>query len=98
MPVRHVVMFTWNDDVPAAHAAAVSAALTELPRSIPEIVSYVFGADLGIIDGNHDYAVVADFDDREAFLTYRDHPAHKQFVADFITGKVAARGAVQFEI
>ncbi|CAN5520340.1 Dabb family protein [soil metagenome] len=98
MPVRHVVMFTWNDDVPAEHAAGVSAALSELPATIPEITSYAFGTDLGIVDGNHDYAVVADFDDGDAFLVYRNHPAHQQFIADHITGNVAARAAVQFEL
>lgn len=98
MPVRHVVMFTWDESVPESHAAEVSAALAELPREIPEIASYVFGPDLAIVEGNFDYAVVADFDDREAFLTYRNHPVHQQFIAEHITGKVTARAAVQFEV
>jgi hypothetical protein len=98
MPVRHVVMFTWNDDVPEGHAAGVSAALSELPAAIPEIMSYSFGTDLGIVEGNHHYAVVADFQDRDAFLEYRNHPTHQQFIADHITGRVAARAAVQFEV
>jgi hypothetical protein len=98
MTVRHVVMFTWNDDVPPSHAAEVSAALSMLPAAIPEIVSYVFGPDLGIVEGNAHYAVVADFDDRDDFVTYRTHPAHQQFIADHITGKVATRAATQFEL
>lgn len=98
MPVRHVVMFTWNDDLPDSHAAEVSAALAELPHAIPEIASYVFGPDLGIVDGNFDYAVVADFDDRDAFVAYRNHPLHQRFIANHIADKVAARAAVQFEL
>ena len=98
MPVRHVVMFTWNDDVPATHAAEVSAALSELPAAIPEIASYAFGPDLGLVESNADYAVVADFSDRDAFVTYRNHPVHQQFIADHITDKVASRSAVQFEV
>lgn len=98
MPVRHVAMFTWGDDTPATHAAAVSAALAELPAAIPEIVAYEFGPDLGVTEGNFDYAVAAVFDSYESFRTYRDHPMHQQFVADHIAGKVAARAAVQFEL
>lgn len=98
MPVRHVVMFTWNPDVPVTHVAEVSAALSELPAVIGEIMAYSFGPDLGIVEGNADYAVVADFADRDAFVAYRNHPAHLQFIADHITGKVASRSAAQFEV
>ncbi|TVR28528.1 MAG: Dabb family protein [Ilumatobacter sp.] len=98
MTVRHVVMFTWSDHVAPSHAAEVSAALSELPAAIPEIASYAFGPDLGIVDGNADYAVVADFEHRDDFVTYRNHPVHQQFIADHITGKVATRAAAQFEL
>ena len=96
--IRHVVMFRWRDDAPADAAANLSARLAELPGLIPEIRSYRFGADEGLADGNFDYAVVADFDDAAAFFTYRQHPAHQKFIDDHITGKVAGRMAVQFDL
>lgn len=98
MPVRHVVVFTWSDETPADHAAAVGAALAELPAAIPEIRSYSFGPDLGLVPGNASYAVVAEFDDEAAFWTYRDHPAHQRFIEQYIAGKVAGRTATQYEI
>jgi DNA-binding IclR family transcriptional regulator len=52
-------------------------------------------ATLSVADG--DLAVTVDFDDVDGYLAYRDHPHHKQFIADLIAGKVADRAAVQFE-
>lgn len=98
MTVRHVVMFTWNDDVPTDHAEAVSAALAELPDVISEIRSYSFGSDLGLVQGNASYAVVAEFDDEAGFLAYREHPEHQRFVEQFIAGRTATRLAVQYEV
>jgi hypothetical protein len=96
--LRHTVMFSWNDDAPDDQVDIVTAALAELPATIAEIRSYVFGPDAGIVEGNADYVVVADFDDAAGFLTYRDHPAHQQFITDHIAGKIAGRSAVQFEL
>ena len=42
----------------------------QLPSKIPCILSYRFGRDLGVIDGNADFAVVADFADQEGLATY----------------------------
>lgn len=98
MPVRHVVVFTWNDDVPTDHADNVSAALAELPAVIADIRSYSFGPDLGLVQGNASYAVVAEFDDEAGFLAYREHPDHQRFVEQFIAGRTAARIAVQYEL
>ena len=98
MTLRHVVLFQWNGDVPADHADAVSAALAGLPGAIPEIRAYQFGPDAGLVPGNGDYAVVADFDDSAGYFTYRQHPAHQKFIDDHITGKVASRMSVQFDL
>ena len=96
MSFRHVVMFTWTDDAPGDQSERVRAGLDALPALIPEIRSYVHGTDVGESDGAFDYALVADFDDIEAFRVYRDHPKHVEFINAVITGNVAARAAVQY--
>jgi hypothetical protein len=96
MPFRHVVMFKWNDDVPADHVEQVRSGLDALPPVIEEIRSYVHGSDLGISEGNFDYVVVADFDDEADFRVYREHPDHQRLIEQHITGKVAERAAVQY--
>ncbi len=98
MTIRHVVSFRWNDTVSADQVDAVTAALAALPNEIEAIEAYTFGPDAGLVDGNMDYVVVADFADGEAFMVYRDHPAHQRFIADHIAGKVAERAATQFPL
>ena len=96
--IRHVVMFRWNDSVTEAEIAAVSAGLDALPGAIPEIVAYRHGSDLGLAPTNADYSITADFASVDDFATYRDHPEHQRFIAEHITGRVADRVAVQYEL
>jgi hypothetical protein len=95
--IRHVVMFRFEDSVTEAQIAELSSALDALPSSIPEIVAYRHGRDLGLAPTNFDYTVTADFADVGGYTTYRDHPEHRRFIAEHITGKVSERTAVQFE-
>ena len=95
---RHVVMFSWTDDVDDAHIAAVSAALDTLPDNIDVLRSYRHGPDAGISDGNFDYVVVADLDTADDFVTYRDHPDHVAVIQQVFAGRVAQRAAVQYHV
>ena len=95
---RHVVMFSWTDDVDEGHVAAVSAALDTLPGKIDVLRGYRHGPDVGISDGNFDYVLVADVDSAEDFATYRDHPDHVAVIQQVFAGKVAQRSAVQYEL
>ena len=94
--IRHVVMFRWKDEVSADHAAHTAAALRALPAAIPELVGYHVGPDLGVSDGNYDFAVVAEVNTVEDYYAYRDHPQHQAVVKEFIAPHIAARTAVQF--
>ena len=96
--LRHVVMFEWADGVDADHAAAAGVALSALPAKVDVIRSYVHGPDVGLGPANFDYVVVADFDDADAYLTYRDHPDHVELVQTYVAGHTARRVAVQYVI
>jgi hypothetical protein len=96
--IRHVVLFRWNETVTDDQLVAISAGLDALPSAIPEIVAYRHGRDLGLGPTNFQYAIAADFADAADFAAYRDHPAHQRFITEHITGRVAERSAVQFEI
>jgi hypothetical protein len=96
--VRHVVTFTFRDDVTAEQIASMTDGLTGLPGQIPEIRDYRFGPDLAINEGNHQYAVVADFDSVEEYLVYRDHPAHMAVITERIRPIIASRVAVQLAL
>jgi hypothetical protein len=97
MPFRHVVMFRWADHVDEEHIDKVRAGLSALPLEIDVIRSYVHGSDVGVSEGNFDYAVVADFDNVADFRTYRDHPQHVLLIAELIKGFVTDRAAIQYQ-
>jgi len=94
--VRHVVLFNWAEGTAPEQIAALCEGLARLPGLVPEIADYRFGADLGINQGNAQFAVVADFASEQHYLTYRDHPEHRQLIADLVTPIVASRLAIQF--
>ncbi|GAA4498168.1 hypothetical protein GCM10023191_042900 [Actinoallomurus oryzae] len=93
---RHVVVFRWRDDATAEQKKTVEERLRELPGAIPELRAYAFGRDAGINAGNFDFAVVADFADRDAYLVYRDNPTHRAIVDEVINPITAERHAVQY--
>lgn len=93
---RHVVMFRWVDGATDDDKAAVSAQLAALPALVGTIREYRFGPDAGVNDGNCDFAVVADFDDVDGYLAYRDHPEHRRVLRDHIAPILAERHAVQY--
>lgn len=93
---RHVVLFTWAEEATDEQKSAVATELGRLPGIIPEIRAYTLGPDAGVNPGSHEFAVVADFDGAEDYLTYRDHPAHQAVIARHIKPILASRAAVQF--
>ncbi|MFG1709576.1 Dabb family protein [Nonomuraea sp. M3C6] len=96
--IRHIVLFTWTEDATAEQKATVAAELRKLPGLIPQLRSYTVGGDAGINQGNYEFAVVADFDDVEDYLVYRDHPQHQAVIAQHIKPIVATRAAVQLRV
>jgi len=94
---RHVVLLRWVPDATDDQRSAVESGLAPLPSLIPEIRSYVVGADAKVSEGNFDLAIVADFDDIDGYLVYRDHPDHVAVIAERIRPILAERSAVQHE-
>jgi hypothetical protein len=95
---RHVVLFSWRDDATETQKHAMAGELRKLPSVIDAIRLYHVGPDAGINPGNRDFAVVADFDDADGYLAYRDHPAHREVVQAYVNPIVASRSTVQYEI
>jgi hypothetical protein len=94
---HHVAMFCFNEGTTAEQIDAATAALAALPAQIAVLIGYRFGPDAGITEGSWDYVVVADLADAGDFPTYRDHPAHRAIVTDFMAPIIAEGARVQFE-
>lgn len=93
-----MVLFRWKSEATAEDVSKVEAALHQLPSKIPCIQGYRFGRDLGVQDGNADFALVADFTDEEALRTYANHPDHQAVLTDAIRPILAQREAIQYVI
>ena len=96
--VRHVVLLTFVEGTSPAEVAAIAEALRGLPSQIPELRSYVVGVDLDLADDNADLVVVADADDVDGYVAYRDHPEHQRIIAEMIRPILASRTAAQHDL
>lgn len=96
--IRHVVVFTWDDEMTDEMEQQLAAELTALAPRLAGMRSYHAGPDIGAAEGNYDFAVVADFDDLASYLAYRDHPHHQEIVGRLSRPHATSRAAVQYEI
>ncbi len=96
--IRHVVVFTWTDGMTEEMEQQFGAELNALGPTLPGVRAYRAGPDAGINQGNFDFAVVADFDDVDSYLGYRDSAEHKDIISRFSGPHTKSRAAVQYEI
>jgi len=94
---RHVVCFRWAEGTTGDEVARLREMLGGLPAAIPDVRRYDFGADVGVADGNYDFAIIADFDDRDGWLAYQEHPEHQPVLA-YVRSLATDRVAVQLEL
>jgi hypothetical protein len=96
--IRHVVLFTWDDEMTDELERQFTDELTALGPKLAGLRSYHAGPDAGIIEGNFDFAVVADFDDADSYLAYRSNPEHQEIISRLSAPHAKSRASVQYEI
>ena len=96
--IRHVAIFTWDDEMTDDMEKQLATELTALAPKLAGLRSYHCGPDAAIVDGNFDFAVVADFDDAESYLAYRDNPEHREIISRLSGPHAKSRAALQYEI
>jgi hypothetical protein len=96
--IRHVAVFAWSAEATSEQKQRVVTELRTLPPMLTGLVAYHAGHDAGIVEGNFDFAVVADFDDAQSYLAYRHHPAHRAVIEQAIRPIARQRVSVQYEI
>ncbi|NNF72102.1 MAG: Dabb family protein [Rhodobacteraceae bacterium] len=79
--LRHIVMLTFKPDATDDEKATLCATVEAFGRDVAEVRTLTCGFNVGSGPNHHDFAVVADFDDMDAFRRYIDSPAHKAYVA-----------------
>jgi hypothetical protein len=96
--IRHVAVFSWIPGATDEQKQRAAAGIATLPPLLPGLRSYLFGADAHLVEGNADFAIVADFEDADAYLAYRNHPAHVEVVKRAIQPIARQRLTIQIEI
>lgn len=96
--LRHVVMFRWKEDADREAIATALQRVRDLPALIGNTRAFALDLDAGVMEGNHDAVIIADFDSEEEFLTYQRHPEHVEVVTQFLVPLIASRSAVQVAI
>jgi hypothetical protein len=95
--IRHVVVFTWSDAADAEQRATTVQALRRLRQDVGGMTSLVVAEDAGLVDGNGDAVLIADFPDVEAFHRYAQDPVHLSVIAEHVRPWLAGRSAVQYQ-
>ncbi len=96
--IRHVVLFRWDDDMSDELERQLAAELTELATKLAGVRAYAAAHDAGLVEGNFDFAVVADFDNPASYVAYRDHPEHQDIIGRLTRPHATSRAAVQYEL
>ena len=97
MSILHVAIFRWNDGVTDQQIDAFTDALIALRAKMPMLLSYRFGRDLGLREGNFAYGVVAELESAAMVHEYLDHELHQEFIRSFVVAFDPAPRAVQIE-
>lgn len=92
----HVWAMTLKPGVSDDAQKALVEAMAALVERIDGIRSFRSGADLGLVPRNADVALVAEFDDEQAWRCYLEAPAHAAFVTDHVNAVAESWTAIQF--
>jgi hypothetical protein len=98
--IRHVVSWKLKSADAAALAAdsaTITAALTALPSTIPEILSLQVGSNVAYPESNWDLVLIADYASIADLEAYQVHPDHVA-ATHIIRPLVASRSNVDFEV
>ncbi len=96
--MRHTVLLRFKADTTEDQIQAVLDGLATMPQKIDFIRRYEFGRDLGVMEGNPQVALVADFDSVEDWRAYQSHPDHQELVETVIGPILESMTRVQYQV
>jgi len=96
--IRHVLLISFKPGTDATAKAAVKAAFEKLPGLISAVKSYSVGLDLGLLPGNADLAVIAEFANDADFLAYSQHAAHAEVIYPVCGQVMASYSTAQYKV
>ncbi|MBR3382229.1 MAG: Dabb family protein [Clostridia bacterium] len=96
---KHIVFWKFAEEAASRtkqeNMDIVRDGLLALVGRVPTLRSAEVGQDVLHSDASYDLCLICTFDDREGFLTYRDHPEHVK-VASYIAQVKTERAVVDY--
>lgn len=96
--LRHIVLVSFKPEVSADQIEAWREAVAGICETSADVLSFSLGRNIGSGPNHHDAALVADFEDIEAFRRYVGSDAHKAYVEDHARHVTAKLAAIQHEM
>lgn len=96
--LRHIVLVSFKPEATPDQIEAWSGAVTVMCEQSSEIVTFSLGRNLGSGPNHHDAALVADFENIEAFRRYVSGERHKAYVENHARYVIAKLAAIQYEM
>jgi hypothetical protein len=93
-----VVLIAFPEGVPADFLDTLDTATAALANAVPEILDAAWGRDATGNGDDFGYALSFDFADEAAYERYRIHPAHQQYIRDFMRSVPMEKVRVRFEL
>ncbi len=96
--LRHIVLVSFKPEATDDQVAAWYRAVKELCEESTEVLSFSLGKNIGSGPNQHDAALVADFDNIDAFRRYVGGERHKAYVEQHARHVTAKLAAIQHEM
>lgn len=96
--LRHIVLVSFKSEASDDQIAAWREAVTDMCKTSAEVLSFSVGKNIGRGPNHHDAALVADFEDIDAFRCYVGGDAHKAYVENHARHVVDKLAAIQHEM
>ena len=96
--IRHIVLVSFKPEASADQIAAWHDAVTNMCKTSTEVLSFSLGDNIGSGPNHHDAALVADFEDIDAFRRYTGGDSHKAYVENHARHVTAKLAAIQHEM
>lgn len=96
--LRHIVLVSFKPEASSDEIAAWHDAVTDMCETSPDVLFFSLGKNIGSGPNHHDAALVADFEDIDAFRRYVGGERHKAYVEDHARQVTAKLAAIQHEM
>jgi Stress responsive A/B Barrel Domain len=93
--IRNVIAIKFKSGTTSAQADALVTAMPDFRSD--GLLRLECGLDLGLRDGNWDFALTADFTDRDAYQRYDQDPEHQRIRREIAAAIIESAVRVQFE-